>query len=483
MKKKLLTFLLSILMMLMVLPTTVFAEEIKTVEDVIKTCGGFPGPWTAPWENTKGGISYYDLGENCTLIFDNNTSLYDGVGFGVAFTISVTASGSDYVYSKDGTTITFHMLDNRLSFISLSGSSISETNGDYYPSESVDTVDLSSIGKDYAGKTPADLNTSIDAFETNEFRIYSHNFYTKDASGSYILMNDSQSFEAEKTYNFTAYLNAKDYYYFEGEFDEALELYKYSGNLVPSEVINNIILESPDPNTTTNAFGKYLYLSFDFIATNVTKTIADILATVGNFPTSEDGAWLNEKGAYMYVESGNPKTLLYGFVPYGIQVINPLTKSGSDYTITVIDGQTLTFKMKNGVLEKVIAEGAIGDSAGTYMPRHVDYEIIDGKNVTINADDNKDYSYFTSDADFARFEDVKVDNNAINKNVDYIAESGSTKVTLKAAFINTLTNGTHKIEIVSNNGSASTEFTITRNAGPEPTPTPKPYNPPKTGVE
>ena len=480
MKKKLLTILLSIFMILMALPTVVFAE-ISTVEDVIDTYSGFPGPWAAPWENTKGGISYYDPMENCTLIFDNNTSLYDGVGFGIVFTESVTASESDYVYTKDGKTVTFHMSDNKLSYISLSGSSVSETNGDYYPSKSVDTVNLSSIGEDYVGKTPADLKTSLNAFETDGFKIHSHKFFTKDASGNYDLMDDSQSFVAGKTYNFTVYLNAKDYYYFEGEFDEKLNLYCYSGSLVPSEVINKIVLESSDSTTTSNSFGKFLYLSFDFIVTNATKTIADLLATVDSFPSSDATAWLSEKDAKMYTVDGAPNNLLYG--SHGLQVTNELTKSGSDYTITTVGGDSLTFKMNGDVLEKIIVEGISASEDGcdgTYMPQDVNYEMIEGKKVTINAKDNKDYSYFTSDADFARFKNVIVDNSTLTKDVDYTVKSGSTKITLKAAFINSLENGSHTLKIVSNNGSATTTFTITRDSNPSPAPK---YIIPKTGIE
>ena len=477
MKNKLVTIILSILMVLVILPTTVFAE-ISTVRDVIDTYSGFPGPWAALWENTKGGISYYDPAENCALIFDNNTSLYDGVGFSVDFTEGVIASGSDYEYTENGKTVTFHMSDSKLSYISLSGSDISETNGDYYPSESVDAVDLSSIGEDYVGKSPYDLNTSIDTFETGKYEIYSHSFYTKSSSGTYAPMNDSDSFVAGNTYNFLTYLNAKDYYYFEGEFNEGLNLYEYSGSLVPSEVINKIVLESSDSTTITNSFGKFLYLSFDFIATNATKTIADILPD--GFPTSDAAAWLSEKGAKMYIVDGVPKNLLYG--SHGIQVTNQLTKSGSDYTITTGGGDSLTFKMNGDVLEKIIVGGTSASDDGcdgTYMPQDFDYSIIEGNEATINAKDNKDYSYFTSDADFTRFKDVIVDNTTLTKESDYVVKNGSTKVTLRANFINTLENGTHTIKIVSNNGSASTTFSITRSDKPAPEPK---YIIPNTGV-
>ncbi len=67
---------------------------------------------------------------------------------------------------------------------------------------------------------------------------------------------------------------------------------------------------------------------------------------------------------------------------------------------------------------------------------------------------------FTSVADFAKFVGVKVNSVTLTKDVDYVAVSGSTKVTLKADFVKTLTVGSHKIEIISTDGTATTNFGI-----------------------
>ncbi len=65
----------------------------------------------------------------------------------------------------------------------------------------------------------------------------------------------------------------------------------------------------------------------------------------------------------------------------------------------------------------------------------------------------------TSDAPFARFENVKVDGTTIAP-ANYTAEEGSTKITLVPAYLETLSVGSHSMEIVSNDGSASTFFTV-----------------------
>ena len=362
-----------------------------------------------------------------------------------------------------------------------------------------------------------------------------------------------------------------------------------------------------------------------------TVTIADILPS--GFPTSESNAWKTKTGKKMYIVDGSPNTLLYG--SYGIQVTNELTKSGSDYTITTNNGDTLTFKMNDDVLKKVVVEGtdATKDgNAGTYtlsskkvsfvmadsekttvikdivdgevdepvaptitdydfkgwyycddtsigdghyigmvkldsdnvvdeditvyaayllnciyngesgnidfiktnfaspkswerysyddgktykdnksMPNEpgtysvwmqgrnlgttkteyfikvgdaiitVNYEITDGNQATINTDENKDV-LFTSAADYSKFVRVDVDNVTVDPS-KYSAVSGSTKITMKASYLNTLAEGNHTLTIVSNDGKASTTFTITKGSKPSPTPTPKPgYVAPKTGI-
>ncbi|MCQ2530733.1 MAG: InlB B-repeat-containing protein [Lachnospiraceae bacterium] len=72
---------------------------------------------------------------------------------------------------------------------------------------------------------------------------------------------------------------------------------------------------------------------------------------------------------------------------------------------------------------------------------------------------NSEGCLITSDAPYAKFEDVKVDGSLIEE-ADYSVQEGSTEVTLKAEYLETLSLGKHSIEIISSDGSASTYFTI-----------------------
>lgn len=87
-----------------------------------------------------------------------------------------------------------------------------------------------------------------------------------------------------------------------------------------------------------------------------------------------------------------------------------------------------------------------------------DYEITSGENSTWT--ENSDGSLtITGNGDFTKFQDVKVDGKIIDK-ANYDVKSGSTIITLKKDYLDTLSAGTHTFEIVWTDGSASTNFTV-----------------------
>ncbi len=73
---------------------------------------------------------------------------------------------------------------------------------------------------------------------------------------------------------------------------------------------------------------------------------------------------------------------------------------------------------------------------------------------------------FVSDADFSKFLKVQVDGKDIDAKY-YTAESGSTKITLKKEFIETLSIGEHTLSVVSADGTAATTFTVKAAPVPE----------------
>lgn len=93
-------------------------------------------------------------------------------------------------------------------------------------------------------------------------------------------------------------------------------------------------------------------------------------------------------------------------------------------------------------------------------------EIIDGKGQTMVVDAAKDLS-FRSSAPLRYFQKVLVDDKEVAAE-NYVLTEGSTIVTLKASFLNTLGVGEHKLSVVSTTGTAETTFTVAEAAKPAP---------------
>ena len=93
-------------------------------------------------------------------------------------------------------------------------------------------------------------------------------------------------------------------------------------------------------------------------------------------------------------------------------------------------------------------------------------EITDGKGQTMVVEAAKDLS-FRSNAPLEFFRKVLVDGKEVARE-NYELTEGSTIVTLKASFLNTLGVGEHTLSVVSTTGTAETTFTVAEAAKPAP---------------
>ena len=93
-------------------------------------------------------------------------------------------------------------------------------------------------------------------------------------------------------------------------------------------------------------------------------------------------------------------------------------------------------------------------------------EITDGKGQTMVVEAAKDLT-FRSSAPLEFFRKVLVDGKEVARE-NYELTEGSTIVTLKASFLNTLGVGEHKLSVVSATGTAETTFTVAEAAKPAP---------------
>lgn len=109
--------------------------------------------------------------------------------------------------------------------------------------------------------------------------------------------------------------------------------------------------------------------------------------------------------------------------------------------------------------ERTAVNTVLADWTPLHYPiNQPEYEIIEGAFQELNYDDHKDLTV-RSNAPFNKFLYVMVDDVEIASD-NYTVAEGSTIVTLKDSYLDTLEAGEHKLTVVSNDGQASTTFII-----------------------
>ena len=135
------------------------------------------------------------------------------------------------------------------------------------------------------------------------------------------------------------------------------------------------------------------------------------------------------------------------------------------YTTSTVDISCNGFKY-----QCVVSNSAGTDTSNTAVltvtenttpaPGSVDYEILDGANTSWEQNSDGSLSIRGSGA-ISKFVGVKVDGNLVDVR-NYTVKEGSTIVTLKADYLNTLSVGNHTFEIIWTDGTASTRFAVSK---------------------
>ena len=138
----------------------------------------------------------------------------------------------------------------------------------------------------------------------------------------------------------------------------------------------------------------------------------------------------------------------------------PLPKGYDGATARILGGETAVSYTADTVSFRVTL--AISDGTAELSDALIEYReapaIVKGANSTWRLNGEGGLS-FTSNAAYADFLKVRVDGKDLDAS-SYTVKEGSTIVTLKADFLNTLPVGKHTLSIVSANGTAETTFTI-----------------------
>ena len=132
----------------------------------------------------------------------------------------------------------------------------------------------------------------------------------------------------------------------------------------------------------------------------------------------------------------------------------------TDYTLTFENNDkpgdayaVVTAKEGSGYTGTVRVKFAIKEA-----PKAPEYTITKGNAAKWNLKSTKTLS-FTADGEFDKFVGVSVDGKRISDS-NYSAKKGSTVITLKSAYLNTLKKGEHTITIHFEDGKAEGSFTI-----------------------
>ena len=136
--------------------------------------------------------------------------------------------------------------------------------------------------------------------------------------------------------------------------------------------------------------------------------------------------------------------------------------------IEITDDET---EVTVGVRATNLAGGAWGAFDDFYLSKiadDVEYHIIEGANSVYDKAEGGNI-IIKSDGPFVKFEDVKVDGDVVEPQ-NYSAEKGSTVITLPESYLDTIEEGEHEIEIVFTNGSAKTNFTVSKKEDDSKTP-------------
>ena len=199
------------------------------------------------------------------------------------------------------------------------------------------------------------------------------------------------------------------------------------------------------------------------LSTTITITIS--AAGIVGAPTANPTAGTYSENQSVTLTSSTVGATIY----YTTDGSEPTITGGTtkQYTapilVTGIEGQSITTTIKAIAVKSGMQDSSVETFTYTIQipVAKYTYQIIDGANSSWTPDSDGDIT-IRGNGDFSKFTGVKVDGNLIDKS-NYTAKEGSTIITLKASYLNTLSAGTHTVEILWTDGSASTTFAIKAN--------------------
>ena len=251
--------------------------------------------------------------------------------------------------------------------------------------------------------------------------------------------------------------------------EEHVSLEKTEYEHTGEEIRPNVTVRVED---TLLTLGKEYSLDYaDNIEVGEGKVIVTGIATGGYTGTVEVGFTITEKETEptpIALEESYVKLDKTEFTYEGKAVEPAVTVTVEDKVLVKDTDYTLTFENNDkagdayAVITAVEGSGYTGSVRVKFTiqeaPKAPEYTITKGDAAKWTLKSTKTLS-FTASGDFDKFVGVSVDGKRISES-QYTAKKGSTVITLKSAFLNTLKTGEHTITIHFDDGKAEGSFTI-----------------------
>ena len=152
-----------------------------------------------------------------------------------------------------------------------------------------------------------------------------------------------------------------------------------------------------------------------------------------------------EHGSIIYkINENNEVTLIFN-PDKGYELGNLIVKNSNDEEISIPNN---SFTLPNDGVAMISA---------TF--KSIEYQFISGENATYKDTD----LVFTLDGEYDLVDEILVNGNKLDSN-DYLIESGSTILTLKKDYLNTLEAGTYELTVNYKNGSSDTTTFVIEDA-------------------
>lgn len=146
------------------------------------------------------------------------------------------------------------------------------------------------------------------------------------------------------------------------------------------------------------------------------------------------------------------------------EMVTEYTDSNGQYTtynMALEDGNYIFKFSKEGYTEKteaITADGVNIEDANFVLSEYKIYTVTEGAGSAYEKGSAEGLK-FVCDADYTKFKEITVDGTVVD-NSNYTTESGSTIITFKSSYLETLSVGTHTLRINYEDGYAETNFTI-----------------------